>query len=344
MPWSPATGSGAWPTSMSDTRTGHVLGLVGAVTALVVVAVLSLCVGARTVPLAEVVGAFTAYAGTDDHVVVRELRLPRLWLACAVGAALAVAGALVQTLTRNPLAEPGILGVTAGASFAMVLGTALWGLGGPGATLVAATVGAVVATAVVYAVGRESPLRLLLAGVALSAVLAGVGLGIRLTMPDVFDNYRYWSVGSLAGREQAPVMWPLVVIGLGLVVAVLLVPSLSAVALGETVATSLGARVRTTRVVTLLAVTALAAAATAVAGPIAFVGLIVPHVVRRAAAGSIGWLVALSVVGGPVLVLAADVLARVLLATGEVPVATVTAFLGGPVLIWVVRRYGTVAL
>lgn len=322
----------------------HLLALGGAVVALVAVAALSLCVGARTVPLSEVVGAFTAYAGTDDHVVVRELRLPRLWLACAVGAALAVSGALVQTLTRNPLAEPGILGVTAGASFAIVLGTALWGLDGQTATLVAAGVGAVVATLVVYAVGRESPLRLLLAGVALSAVLAGLGLGIRLTMPDVFDTYRYWSVGSLAGREQTPLGLPMAVIAVALVVAVLLVPSLSAVALGDQVATTIGTRVRTTRVVTLLVVTVLAAAATAVAGPIAFVGLIVPHVVRRAAAGSIGWLVALSVVGGPVLVLAADVLSRVLLTTGEVPVATVTAFLGGPVLIWVVRRYGTVAL
>ncbi|MBE7325824.1 iron chelate uptake ABC transporter family permease subunit [Nocardioides sp. Y6] len=329
---------------MNEGSARRLLGLVGVVVALVAVAALSLCVGSRAVPLTEVANAFTAYAGTDDHVVVRELRLPRLWLACAVGAALAVAGALVQTMTRNPLAEPGILGVTAGASFAIVVATALWGLDGQGATLAAAAVGAVVATAAVYAVGRESPLRLLLAGVALSAVLAGLGLGIRLTRPEVFDSYRYWSVGSLAGREQTALELPLAVIAVALVAAVLLVPSLSAVALGEAVATTLGTRVRTTRVLTLLVVTALAAAATAVAGPIAFVGLIVPHVVRRAAAGSIGWLVTLCLLGGPVLVLAADVLARVLLTTGEVPVATVTAFLGGPVLVWVVRRYGTVAL
>lgn len=322
----------------------HVLGLVGAVVALVATAALSLCVGSRSVPLPEVVSALTSYAGTDDHVVVRELRLPRLWLACAVGAALAVSGALVQTLTRNPLAEPGVLGVTAGASFAIVVGTAWWGLQGQAATLLAAALGAVVATAAVYAVGRESPLRLLLAGVALSAVLAGLGLGIRLTRPEVFDSYRYWSVGSLAGREQTALELPLLVIAVTLVAAMLLVPSLSTVALGESVATTLGTRVRTTRVLTLLVVTALAAAATAVAGPVAFVGLIVPHVVRRAAAGSIGWLLTLCLLGGPVLVLAADVLARVLLTTGEVPVATVTAFLGGPTLIWVVRRYGTVAL
>lgn len=317
----------------------------GATTALVVVAALSLAVGARQVPLAEVVRAFTDFVPTsDDHVVVRELRLPRLWLACAVGAALAVSGALVQTLTRNPLAEPGILGVTAGASFAIVVATAAWGVDSQVSQLLAAGIGAVVATVAVYAVGRDNPLRLLLAGVALSAVLAGLGLGVRLMMPDVFDNYRFWSVGSLAGREQVALGLPLSVIVVALVAVVLLVPSLSAMALGEHVATTLGARVRTTRVLTVVVLTVLAAAATAVAGPIGFVGLIVPHLVRRLASGSIGWLMVLCVLGGPVLVLTADVLARVLLPTGEVPVAVVTAFLGGPVLIWVVRRYGTVGL
>lgn len=317
----------------------------GATTALLVVAALSLAVGARQVPLAEVVRAFTDFVPTsDDHVVVRELRLPRLWLACAVGAALAVSGALVQTLTRNPLAEPGILGVTAGASFAIVVATAAWGVDSQLSQLLAAGLGAVVATVAVYAVGRDNPLRLLLAGVALSAVLAGLGLGVRLMRPDVFDNYRFWSVGSLAGREQVALGLPLSVIVVALVAVVLLVPSLSAMVLGEHVATTLGARVRTTRVLTVVVLTVLAAAATAVAGPIGFVGLIVPHLVRRLASGSIGWLMVLCVLGGPVLVLTADVLARVLLPTGEVPVAVVTAFLGGPVLIWVVRRYGTVGL
>ncbi|QCX26279.1 FecCD family ABC transporter permease [Nocardioides jishulii] len=333
----------ARPSSPASRR--RVLGLVGATTALVVVAALSLAVGARQVPLAEVVRAFTDFVPTsDDHVVVRELRLPRLWLACAVGAALAVSGALVQTLTRNPLAEPGILGVTAGASFAIVVATAAWGVDSQVSQLLAAGIGAVVATVAVYAVGRDNPLRLLLAGVALSAVLAGLGLGVRLMMPDVFDNYRFWSVGSLAGREQVALGLPLSVIVVALVAVVLLVPSLSAMALGEHVATTLGARVRTTRVLTVVVLTVLAAAATAVAGPIGFVGLIVPHLVRRLASGSIGWLMVLCVLGGPVLVLTADVLARVLLPTGEVPVAVVTAFLGGPVLIWVVRRYGTVGL
>ncbi|WP_181309478.1 FecCD family ABC transporter permease [Nocardioides campestrisoli] len=318
--------------------------LLGAVLLLAVLGALSLCVGARTVPLPEVLAAFTDYAGTDDHVVVRDVRLPRTLLALAVGAALAVAGALVQTLTRNPLAEPGILGVTAGASFAIVVAVALWRTDSQAAMLAAAFVGAAAATVLVYAVGGSSPLRLVLAGVALSAVLAGLTLGLRLAMPEVFDSYRFWSVGSLAGREQVSLGLPVLVIAAGLGGALLLTRSLAAVALGEHVAHTLGAHVVRTRVLTIVLVTVLAGAATAVAGPIAFVGLIVPHLARRAAGGAIGWLLGLSLLLGPALVLAADVLARVLLPTGEVPVAIVTAFLGGPVLIWVVRRYGAVAL
>jgi iron complex transport system permease protein len=328
---------------MSDTaRRGSVLLVV--VAAVVVVAATSLCVGARAVPLSEVWAALTSPISSDDHIVVREIRLPRMWLAIAVGAALAVSGALVQTLTRNPLAEPGILGVTAGASFGVLLSDALWSVDSQVAQLTAASIGAIAATALVYAVGGTSPLRLVLAGVALSAVIAGVGLGIRLTMPDVFDSYRFWSVGSLAGREQAPLALPLGVIVICLVTAFALVPALGTLALGEDVAHTLGTRVALTRTITIAVLTLLAAAAAAVAGPIAFVGLIVPHVVRRLAGGSVGWLVAFCVAAGPLLVLASDVIARVLLPNTEVPVAVVTAFAGGPVLIWVVRRYGAIEL
>lgn len=317
-------------------------GLLLALAAALVAAAASLAVGTRTVPLDEVARAFTDYAATDDHIVVRDLRLPRMWLGIAVGAALAVSGALVQTLTRNPLAEPGILGVTAGASFAILLATALWQADAQAAQLVAAAVGALAATAVVYAVGGSSPLRLVLAGVALSAVLGGLGLGIRLALPDVFDDYRFWSVGSLAGRDQVPLELPLLVIAVGLAAALLLVPPLDAMLLGDEVAHTQGTRVARTRTITLVVLTVLAAAATAIAGPILFVGLIVPHLVRRLTAGSVGWLLAYCVVLGPVLILVSDVVARLLLPTGEVPVAVVTAFVGGPVLIWVVRRYGAV--
>lgn len=318
--------------------------LVGGLVLLAAVAVLSVGVGARPVPPAEVVRALVDFQGTDDHITVRDVRAPRALLAVAVGAALAVAGALIQTLARNPLAEPGILGVTAGAGFAITVGSALGLAAGQAGELGFAIIGSVAAALLVAAVGRRSPLRLVLTGVALTAVLSGVALGMRLMLPDVFDAYRFWSVGSLAAREQAPLTLPLTAIGVCLLGALLLSRSLNALALGENVAHTLGAGVNRVRAAALVLITVLSGAATAVAGPILFVGLIVPHLVRRPAGGSVPWLMLYTMVLGPILLLVADMGSRVLLPTGEVPVAIVTAFLGGPMLIWAVRRYGAGSL
>ncbi|MEV8226782.1 iron chelate uptake ABC transporter family permease subunit [Streptomyces sp. NPDC079167] len=318
--------------------------LVGGLVLLAVVAVLSMGIGARPVPPAEVVRALLDYQGTDDHVIVRDVRAPRALLAVAVGAALAVSGALIQTLARNPLAEPGILGVTAGAGFAITVGSALGLAAGQAGQLGFAVTGSVLAALLVAAVGRRSPLRLVLTGVALTAVLSGVALGLRLMLPDVFDLYRFWSVGSLAAREQAPLALPSTAIVVCLCGALLLSRALNALALGENVAHTLGAGVGRLRATALVLITVLCAAATAVAGPILFVGLIVPHLVRKPAAGSVPWLILYSMVVGPVLLLVADIGSRLLLPTGEVPVGIVTAFLGGPMLIWAVRRYGAGSL
>jgi iron complex transport system permease protein len=333
------------PKAAGIRRTGPRLGLLaGGLVLLAVVAVLSFGVGARPVPPDEVLRAFLDYRGTDDHVVVRDVRAPRALLAVAVGAALAVAGALIQTLARNPLAEPGILGVTAGAGFAITVGAALGLASGPAGEVGLAVVGSVAAALLVAAVGRRSPLRLVLAGVALTAVLSGIALGMQLMLPDVFDVYRFWSVGSLASREQAPLALPLELIGASLLTALLMGRALNALALGETVAHTLGAGVARLRSATLTLIVVLCGAATAVAGPILFVGLIVPHMVRRPAAGSVPWLLLYAMVLGPVLMLIADMGSRVLLPTGEVPVAIVTAFLGGPMLIWAVRRHSAGSL
>lgn len=319
--------------------------LLGGLVLFAAVAVLSLGVGAHEVPPGEVLRALFAYDGSlDDHVIVRDVRLPRAVLATAVGAALATAGALIQTLARNPLAEPGILGVTAGAGFAVTVGAGLGLAAGQGGQLLCAIVGAVLAALLVAAVGRTSPLRLVLTGTALTAVLGGLALGLRLMDPDTFDTYRYWSVGTLAGREQEPLTLPLLGITLCLVAALAMSRGLNALSLGENVARTLGVGVVRTQALTLVLITVLSGAATAVAGPILFVGLIVPHLVRGLAQGSVPRLLLHSMVLGPVLLLAADSAARVLLPTGEVPVAIVTAFLGGPMLIWTVRRYGAGAL
>ncbi|MEV0678539.1 iron chelate uptake ABC transporter family permease subunit [Actinosynnema sp. NPDC050436] len=318
--------------------------LITALAVLAVVAVVSVGVGAHAIPPVDVVRALVAFDGSSDHVVVRDIRVPRAVLALGAGAALAAAGVLVQVLTRNPLAEPGVLGVTAGSGFAIAVGSALGLTASAVGELVVAVLGAVAATLLVYSVGRGSPLRLVLTGVALSSVLAGVSLGLRLMIPEVFDKYRFWSVGSLAGREQAPSALPLAVIAVGVVCALLLGRQLDVIALGESAAHGLGASVTRVRAASLLLITVLAGTATAIAGPILFVGLMVPHVARRLAGASVPWAMALAVVLGPVLLLVADTASRVLLPTGEVPVAIVTAFLGGPVLVWAVRRYGAAAL
>nr|WP_257901005.1 iron chelate uptake ABC transporter family permease subunit [Saccharothrix obliqua] len=308
------------------------------------VAVLSIGVGAHAVAPADVVRALLDFDGSSDHLVVRDIRVPRAVLALGAGAALAVAGVLVQVLSRNPLAEPGVLGVTAGAGFAITVGSAVGLASSSLGELLVAVLGAVAATLLVYSVGRGSPLRLVLTGVALSSVLAGVSLGMRLLMPNVFDVYRFWAVGSLAGREQSPNGLPLAVIAVAVVCALLLSRHLDVVALGESTAHGLGANVARVRLAALALITVLAGAATAIAGPILFVGLMVPHLARRLAGASVPWMVAFAAVLGPVLLLVSDIGARVLLPTGEVPVAVVTAFLGGPVLIWAVRRYGAAPL
>ncbi|MEU6874504.1 iron chelate uptake ABC transporter family permease subunit [Streptomyces sp. NPDC046751] len=339
------TVAGRAPRTARTGRAGPQIALlVGGLLLLTAIAVLSMGVGARHVPPAEVVRALFDHRGTDDQVIVRDIRAPRALLAIAVGAALAVAGALIQTLARNPLAEPGILGVTAGAGFAVTVGSALGMAGGQAGELGFAITGSVLAALLVAAVGQRSPLRLVLTGVALTAVLGGVAMGLRLMLPDVFDVYRFWSVGSLAGREQAPLAVPLTAIAVSLLGALLLSRALNALTLGESVAQTLGAGVGRVRAAALVLITVLSGAATAVAGPILFVGLIVPHLVRRPAAGSVPWLILYTMVLGPILLLVADIGSRVLLPTGEVPVAIVTAFLGGPMLIWAVRRYGAGSL
>lgn len=269
--------------------------------------------------------------------VLRQVRLPRVALAMIVGVALAVAGALTQTLTRNPLADPGLLGVTSGAAFAITIGAASGLAAGQVPQMLWSFSGAIVCGVAVFAIGRDAPLRMVLAGVALSAVLSGLSLGMRLMDPEAFDAVRSWAVGSVAGREQTPLGWPIAIMALGLLGAAVVARSLGAVALGDDVAHAMGVDVTRVRLSVLALVTVLAGTATAVAGPLAFVGLIVPTLARRPAAGSVPWLLGLSALWGAILLVLADVLGRVLLPTGEVPLSVVTAFLGGFALIVAVR-------
>ncbi len=315
------------------------LGLLAAVGLLVLVAALGIAVGSKAVPLGDV---WRGLVNPDDsyNAAVIASRIPRTQLGLLVGAALAVAGAVIQGLTRNPLGDPGLLGVNAGASMSVVLVTAFVGVGA-GRTVWAAVPGAVLAAVVVYVVGTgragSTPVRLILAGAAVSAVLVAVVQAVSLARPDVFDSYRFWAIGSLSGRTSetvGQVAWFVVV---GLVVCLAMARALNAVELGDQAATSLGLAPGRTKAFAAVGATVLCAAAVAAAGPIGFVGLAVPHVVRSFTGADHRWLLPYCAVLGPVLVIGSDVLGRVIARPGELMVGAITAFVGAPFLIAAVR-------
>ena len=324
-------------------------GLIVLGAALVCAVILSLTVGANPLPLHDL-WRTVAGEGTDEtRYVLFDLRIPRTVAGIAAGAALGVAGALVQAFTRNPLADPGILGVNAGAALAVALGVSFLGLRSPSQFIWLAFLGALVVTVAVYLVGSSGrgaadPIRLTLAGVALGAVLSGITTGLTLSDPDAFDSMRSWNAGSLLGRSIAESMPVLLFLAVGLLFAALLAPGLNSVTLGEDIARSHGVNVTGIRIGVIAAVTVLAGGATAIAGPISFVGLMVPHVIRWVFGVDQRVIVPLSAVLAPVIVLLSDVLGRVIIAPAEVPVGIVTALVGAPVLIALARRRKASAL
>ena len=276
------------------------------------------------------------------RTVVLLLSAPVSMTEIVLGKYLGLAGALMQTLTRNPLADPGILGVNAGASFAIVLGAALFGISSPQEQLLMAFCGAFGASLLVAFTGSQgggqlSPVRLTLAGVALAAVLEGLSSGIALLNPDVYDQLRFWQAGSLDVRTLQTlkiVLIPVLIAGL---VTLLLSRALNSLSLGNDTATALGSRVARTQLIGLLAITVLCGSATAVVGPIAFIGLMMPHMARWLVGADHRWSLPVTLLATPALLLFADVLGR-LLVPGELRVSVVSAFIGAPVLIWLVRR------
>ncbi|UVY83936.1 iron chelate uptake ABC transporter family permease subunit [Brachybacterium sp. NBEC-018] len=339
----PAAAPAASSPVLRRRRRRAALGLVGLGAALLLAVALSLMIGSNSLPLPVVLEVLRGGGDAEARYVVAELRIPRTVAGLAVGAALGAAGALIQAFTRNPLADPGILGVNAGAAFTVALGVALLGLRDVSALLWLAFLGALVVTVAVYLIGSSGrgaadPIRLTLAGVALGAVFSGVTTGMTLSDPDAFDHMRSWNAGSLLGRGFDVIGPVLPFLVLGVLGALLLAPGLNALALGDDVARAQGARVRGIRLGVIAAVTVLAGAATALAGPIGFVGLMVPHVARWLLGVDQRVVIVISVLLAPVVVLLSDVLGRVLIAPAEIPVGIVTAFVGAPVLIVLARR------
>jgi iron complex transport system permease protein len=315
-----------------------------AVGLLLLVAVASLAIGARQIPFDLVVQSFTAPVADDpDQVVVRDLRLPRAVIGIMAGAALGVVAALLQGATRNPLADPGLLGINAGASLAVVAAIAFLGVASPFGFIWFAFGGAALAAAVVFAIGSTggqgaTPAKLALTGAALTAATTPLITLLLIRDEGTLSQYRFWSVGSLSGRgiETAAVLWPFLLVGL--LLAAWLTGRLNLLALGDDVARGLGVRLATTRIVTAVAVIVLAGTATSLAGPIALLGLAVAHAARGLVGGDYRWITPLAAVLGAIVLVAADVIGRVVVAPAELEAGIVAAIVGAPVLIALVRR------
>lgn len=311
--------------------------------AVVLAAMWHVSVGARAVPLVEVWRALTAPdPALFDHAVVRDLRLPRALSAAGVGAALSVAGALMQAVTRNPLAEPGTLGLMAGASSAVVLGIGWFGLAGSAWIPLFAALGAVAAALLVWALaaavpGGARPLTLILAGAAVAAFLGALDGAVMLLDEEAFRMLRVWMVGALSGADMAGLTHALPWGTAGLLASLAIARPLTALSLGDETAQGLGLPVTRLRSVALLAVVALTAAAVSVAGLMGFVGLVIPHVVRLFAGADYARIVPMSALAGAAYLTVIDTFARIALAPAEIATGLMTAILGAPVFLWLVR-------
>ncbi|OLF15345.1 FecCD family ABC transporter permease [Actinophytocola xanthii] len=323
-------------------------GLAVLLVALAAVAFLSVSLGSRSISLADVLRALSDMTVTStDGSVTLEMRVPRTLLGILVGAALGVSGAVLQGVTRNPLADPGIMGINAGAAAFVVLAITVLGLRGISAYIWFAFLGAAVATLLVYAVaslGREgaTPVKLALAGVAVTAGLTSVTTGIVMTDVDALNELRFWQVGSLAGR-YAPILFGVApFLGLGLVAALACGRSLNGLALGEDTARALGLNLARTRLLLFAVVAVLCGAATAACGPIVFVGLVVPHIARVLCGPDYRWILPYSLLLSPIALLLADIAGRVLGSPGELQVGVVLGVAGAPCFVALVR-YGRMA-
>ncbi|WP_232012401.1 FecCD family ABC transporter permease [Propionibacterium australiense] len=333
------------PALSAERRCRTVAGVLFGVAVIVLLAFVSMSIGSRQLTLAQVWEGLAAHDRSAASIIVWQLRLPRTVVAVVVGAALGAAGVVMQALTRNPLAEPGVLGVNAGASFAVVLAIAVGGVSAVSGYVWFSFIGSAAAALLVQTMARRRPgaghARLVLAGVALAAALNAVTGTVTMYDTAAFDSYRFWTLGSFADRDLATFAWTTPFVAAGLLIALACGRSLNVLALGDEQATALGARLGLVRAASLTAITLLCGAATAAAGPIGFVGLVVPHVLRLVVGPDQRRLLPLSIVGGPILVLAADIAGRVITRPDEIEAGVVTAFVGAPVLLsLVVYRRG----
>jgi iron complex transport system permease protein len=351
-----ATDEGFTPLEVVPTpaslRKRRVVGLGALVVLMVVVLLASLAVGARPLTFAEIGNALIppyAVSATDADLIVRDLRLPRTLLGLITGMALGLAGALIQGHTRNPLADPGILGVSAGAACAVVLAIAFLDVATVSGYIWFALGGALLTSMLVFGLSSMgsrtlSPVSLVLGGAAVAAFLSSVTSAVVLLDQDTLDSFRFWVVGSVAGRGLEVLTPLLPFFAVGFVIALASAPGLNLLSLGEDVARSLGTSVALNRVAGVVAISLLAGAATAACGPIGFVGLVVPHVARAFTGPDYRWLLPYAAVVGAIMLTVCDVIGRVVARPGELQAGIVLALVGAPFFVALVRRRKLVTL
>ncbi|MGO1560198.1 ABC-type Fe3+-siderophore transport system, permease component [Actinomycetales bacterium JB111] len=318
------------------------MGLVVAVLVLALLVLASVAIGSREVGLGEILRGLTGQLDGIGEAAVYK-RVPRTFLALVVGASLGTAGAVLQGVTRNPLADPGILGINMGASLAVVIGIAWFGLWQRTSMIWVAILGAALAAVFVYAIGSAgrggaTPLKLALAGAATAVALRSFVSAVSLLRGDVIESVRSWEIGGVGGASMGATVQVLPFVVVGAVLCVVSARSLNSLALGDDVAAGLGVRVVTARMVAALGAVLLCGASVAVAGPIGFVGLVVPHVCRLIVGVDHRWLIPFSAIGGAALLTAADIVGRIIWKPEEISVGIITAVVGAPFFIAIVRR------
>jgi iron complex transport system permease protein len=337
-----AFGARAAASGFSRTRALLLMGLPLCLLVLLVSMLASILFGAADIGPRTIWNALFAFDGSTDHLIIRTLRVPRALIAATVGAALAIAGALMQGLTRNPLASPGILGINAGAALAVVIAVFLLRTASLGILAACAFAGAGLAAVAVYglaALGRggPTPLTLTIAGAALAALLSSLTTAILILNQRTLEEVRFWLAGSVAGRDLKLFFQALPYLAAGLIVALALGRQITTLTLGEDVAKGLGQRTAWVKAAAAVAVVLLAGGSVAIAGPISFVGLVIPHIVRFFVGVDYRWILPYAALLGAIFLLLADIAARLVLRPVEVPVGVMTALIGGPFFIYLVR-------
>ncbi|MGK9052541.1 FecCD family ABC transporter permease [Neorhizobium petrolearium] len=330
-----------WSASARSSRTRS-LWLAGMVALLALLCGLSVTVGTREVDWTDILAALAGQIDSIGQAAVN-VRIPRTLLAVLAGAGLGLAGALMQGVTRNPLADPGILGVNMGASLAVVVAVAWFGITSADAYIWTAILGAGCAAVFVYTIGSlgrggATPLKLALAGAATSVAFSSMVIAVVLPRADIAGGIRSWQVGGVGGATFERILPVLPFLAVGFAISLLSARKLNSLALGDELAAGLGERVALARAVAAFGAILLCGATTAVCGPIGFLGLIVPHLCRLLVGVDHRWLLPFSALGGACLLLTADIVGRIVARPAELDVGIVTALVGAPFFIWIVRR------